>query len=97
MKTATKVVRATGPKSILESIETRAATDIKAAEARMGTAMAGLEAKVVALARVQAQHADALIKHGIDIATNEARIIDRDTKSVLRRIWAWLTHYEGIL
>lgn len=60
-------------------------------------AMGALGAKIASVVEVQAAQATVILRHDAAIAANEARVIERDTKSVLRRVWAWLTHYEGII
>ena len=102
MKTATKVVRATGPKSILESIEARATTDLKAAEARIGTAMAELDAKVEREASLitatvveHGRKLEAMAEHEVRLAALEAREIDRQATSMLKRVGRWLVRWDG--
>jgi hypothetical protein len=65
--------------------------------AEHGQAMDALEAKIASVVQVQTAQAEAILKHDAAIAANEARVIDQAAKSVLRRVWHWLTHYEGII
>jgi hypothetical protein len=121
MRTVTRVVRASGPKSVFEAVELKAAADLASATAEIRARLSKLEAAlplkadaehVIGLAAASVQnlataaerdvdHAASLAKlevaHAARLAELEAKEIDRAAMTVLRRVWAWLTHYEGLV
>jgi hypothetical protein len=110
MRTVTKIVRAVGPRSVFEAVELKAAADLASATAEIRARLEKLEAvlplkadaeHLATLAAQSVQHVVTAMAtdsiHAARLAELEAQEIDRAAMTVLRRVWAWLTHYEGLV
>jgi chromosome segregation ATPase len=78
------------------AVELKVADHVKALEARIDAAEATINASATAFGDKVQQLAATVAQHEAKLVEAEAQTVDRAAMSVLKRIWTWLTTYEGV-